>query len=70
MREIIIEVPNDFGKELKPYRVNSDIKGELVRCKDCKHWDEYISDENFGFCPCYDGKTKAVWFCADGEKRE
>lgn len=40
MKEIIIEVPDRFGQKLKPEKVNSEIKGELVRCKDCKHWDK------------------------------
>lgn len=45
-------------------------KGELVRCKDCKHYKD-------GFCynpNTYDdektrGNTVPDWFCADGEKR-
>ena len=35
MKEIIIEVPDEFGKTLKPWKANAEIKGELVRCKDC-----------------------------------
>ena len=44
---------------------------EVVRCKDCKHYDN-------GFCynpNTYDdektrGNTIPNWFCADGERRE
>ena len=80
MKEIIIEVPDQFGQKLKPEKVNSEIKGELVRCKDCKHavltskgeakycqfWQE-DEDGNFGGDPLYlDGD----FFCAGGERRE
>ena len=37
---------------------------EIVRCKDCKHWDK----SDFGwFCP-YHHNAKPDWFCADGER--
>lgn len=69
MKEIIIEVPDDFGKTLKPEKVNSEIKGELVRCKDCKHWDAkkhecHNTHSYMQYRPCFQD-----WFCADGEKR-
>lgn len=61
--EIIIEVPDDFGKTLKPEKINSEIKGKLVRCKDCKHRPKEPNLETYedGFdiefpedskCPC------------------
>ena len=69
MKEIIIAVPDRFGQELKPEKVNSEIKGELVRCKDCKHYKN-------GFCynpNAYDdektcGNTAPDWYCADGRR--
>lgn len=47
------------------------IKGELVRCGECKHYKD-------GFCynpNTYDdektcGNTAKDWFCADGERKE
>lgn len=71
MKEIIIEVPDRFGQELKPEKVNSEIKGELIRCGNCKHY-------NNGFCynpGAYDevitrGNTTPDWYCADGKRRE
>ncbi len=45
MKEIIIEVPDKFGKTLKPEKVNTEIKGELVRCKDCEHSEEWYGDK-------------------------
>lgn len=45
MKELIIEVPDDFGKTLKPEKVNNEIKEELVRCKHCKHSIEWYRDK-------------------------
>ena len=60
MKEIIIEVPDRFGQELEPYK--GEIKGGLVRCKDCTHREH---------CEIVDGFGKsAEWFCADGERLE
>lgn len=79
MREIIIEVPDRFGKTLQPEKVNSDIKGELVRCKDCKHGSLYCTEDVCGatLIECNHtnlGETIAIhkwdWFCADGERRK
>lgn len=70
MKEIIIEVPDDFGKTLKPEKVNSEIKGELVRCHDCKYWQ----DNNGGY-PHRDCKWNQYEtpdpddFCSAGERR-
>ena len=36
---------------------------ELVRCKDCKHWEQQT-----GHCPYNSIFTHSEWFCADGEK--
>lgn len=68
MKEIIIEVPDRFGKTLKPEKVNSEIKGELVRCKDCRKKDK---EE----CPMYvdypcTNKPGDDWFCAEGEREK
>lgn len=76
MKEIIIEVPDRFGQELKPEKVNSKIKGELVRCKDCKNWIAgYITDQD-DFIPSKCGKYKQMVghfsddFCSLAERRE
>ena len=39
----------------------------VVRCKNCKHWDEfgYECKAKRGWFP-----AKPDWFCADGERRE
>ena len=61
MKEIIIEVPDDFGKTLKPEKVNSEIKGEIVRCKDCR-W--YID----GICEKWGFRHPDDYFCSDAER--
>ena len=39
---------------------------ELIRCKDCKHWDadEHDCNIKIGWFAC-----GADWYCADGEKK-
>lgn len=37
---------------------------QIVRCKDCKHWEQ-----SNGHCPFNSIFTNAEWFCADGERR-
>lgn len=47
---------------------------QVVRCKDCKHWDgaHDINPERKGkyLCLLTALFTKYTWFCADGEKRD
>lgn len=38
---------------------------EVVRCKDCKHYDSETQSCNDGL----DGIFLPDWFCADGERR-
>ena len=43
---------------------------DVVRCKDCKHWDEKKNEchnvhSYMQFRPCFGN-----WFCADGERKE
>lgn len=44
---------------------------ELIRCKDCKHWDEGHTEEcgNLDSICFHNGWCKPDWFCADGERR-
>ena len=37
----------------------NDNHGELIRCKDCKHYD-------VDFCKNREWETSPDWFCADG----
>ena len=52
-RLMIVEVPS-YSAEFKGIRE----VGELIRCKECKHREEYP-------CKVYHDDD---WFCADGER--
>lgn len=45
---------------------------ELVRCKDCIHWDKGHTEEcdNLDSICFHNGWCKPDWFCADGERKE
>ena len=45
---------------------------ELIRCKDCVHWDiGYTEECNNSDSVCFhNGWCKPDWFCADGERKE
>ena len=46
------------------------IKGELVRCGECKHWDKK-GMTRFGVCRLWhDGYLKADFYCGDGERKD
>lgn len=47
---------------------------EVVRCRDCKHWEinwtpQGVSDGRH-YCAPLDLFPSADWYCSDGEKRE
>jgi hypothetical protein len=72
MRELIDEVQVDSNGYIR-----LKLKGELIRCGECKHWDEkpLIKNEKgmtrFGVCRLWhDGYLKADFYCADGERKE
>lgn len=73
MREIIIEIPSNFGKTLKAEKVNAEIKGEIVRCKDCKEGVLCNGDTAYVCSKCIGSLETIVhpgeWYCADGERR-
>ena len=42
---------------------------EVVRCKDCKHWDDHIAECGNPDSICFrNGWCKPDWFCADGKR--
>lgn len=55
------------GGEYGSDYVWNDNHGELVRCRDCKHWNADAHDCNIkaGWFAC-----GADWFCADGERKQ
>ena len=59
---------DDFRKDIvTEIRRRLEEQPEIVRCKNCKHWDTYNVEcmKRHHPVPPYDN-----WFCADGVKRE
>ena len=50
----------------------NDNHGELIRCKDCIHWDKGQTEEceNSDSVCFHNGWCKPDWFCAEGERRD
>lgn len=43
---------------------------ELVRCKDCKHFERYYAESKNGVCNKLNIIERSEdWFCADGKRR-
>jgi hypothetical protein len=61
----------DIGQYMTPIGLVEDVKAfvesrpQIVRCKDCKHWEQ-----SNGHCPFNSIFTNDDWFCADGERKE
>lgn len=64
-KEYVVELSEEEADEL----MNEHWVGELVRCKDCMHYDR---DENseLGTCLVNGVCSTQDWFCADGEASE
>ena len=45
----------------------ADAMAELVRCKDCKHYNTDGCDDSFGWCEMLDAGMSDNWFCFLGE---
>ena len=60
-KEYIVELREEEADEL----MDEHWVGELVRCKDCKHYDHETQSCNDGL----DGIFLPDWFCADGERK-
>ena len=69
LKEVIIRYQTEGGRIVKAYE-----QGELIRCKDCKHWRIHISDaETCGERFEIDGSeliTDADDFCSRAERKE
>lgn len=42
---------------------------EVVRCRDCKNWEEYEGDEGYGHCELFIHYMKDDNFCGHGERK-
>ena len=71
-KEYIIELREDEADEL----MEEHWVGELVRCKDCKWWENGLCENDdvarkINDCGCYpDFRTDPDWFCKDGERSD
>ena len=63
-------IPAEYAEKRK---LNCPIKGELVRCGECKHRDPEDKRCDCGGHEWVKGKILPVkddWFCADGERKD
>ena len=67
-REFIIKISDEILEE----EFDEPKPPELVRCKDCIHWDEGHTEEcnNLDSVCFHNGWCKPDWFCADGERKD
>lgn len=80
MSEYIVELDSKHSTVLRlafaeEMRGGDFVRGEIVRCRDCKHYDPHPTDGGVCFLPDGDGDF-ARWevepdgFCNWGERRE
>ena len=76
-----ISVPTEKGKTMA--KINKDDlrigvtftpckecdRVEVVRCKDCKHYDKYGCAEGFGWCGLFDYGMMDNDYCSHGGRR-
>lgn len=49
------------------------IKSEIIRCKDCKHWDKTWTNDwppDYHYCSMIDRIRKGDFYCAYAERRK
>ena len=44
-------------------------QSELVRCRNCRHYNTACCSEGCGWCEKHNVGTWDEWFCADGEAK-
>jgi len=71
LKELLKEQNKQIAMMKMIYGDQGNIVGELVRCKDCKHWDKECTEEcdNIDSICFHNGRCKPDWFCADGERK-
>jgi len=77
-RQATIDLVGDWIYNPKDLRYHKDVinsipaaQPEIVRCKDCKHWDTEwsVSESGAHYCPMVDGNRNSDFYCADAERR-
>ena len=66
---------NDSGRFESLSRMLDELleeRPEIVRCKDCIHWDKGCTEEctNSDSVCFHNGWCKPDWFCADAERKD
>ena len=77
-RQATIDLVGDWIYNPEDLRYHKDVinsipaaQPEIVRCKDCKHWDTEwsVSESGAHYCPMVDGNRNSDFYCADAERR-
>ena len=77
-RQVTINVVGDWIYNPEDLRYHKDVinsipaaQPEIIRCKDCKHWDTEwsVSESGAHYCPMVDGNRNSDFYCADAERR-
>lgn len=68
MREYIVGFTDDADMERfeRLHGTNS----ELIRCKDCKYWEQDRRDKDYGDCMYHLSLTQKSDFCSFSERKE
>lgn len=45
-------------------------KAEIIRCRECKNWNEDEENKGFGHCGLFPRVMKAHGYCGHGERKE
>lgn len=74
MAEYIFEINEVlFNEKTGKGVMKPKVKGKLIRCKDCKHWERTWTNDfapNYHYCPLADGTRRDDFYCADAEVRD
>lgn len=64
----ILHIDTEF--ENGKLNVVAEWQGELVRCKDCKYWREFHSEDDESYCYIDGRTTDSTDYCSWGERNE
>lgn len=53
--------------ELRQWFLSEIEMPEVVRCRNCRHYNTECCTDGFGWCEHRDFGTNDEWYCADGE---
>ena len=62
-----------YERTINKLRESLSTQPEIIRCKDCKHWDTTWQNDyapNYHYCPMIDGTHRNDFYCAYAERRQ